>query len=306
MDVSIIYVNYNTSDLILNSIKSVKEKTKGITYELIVVDNDSKNDSLDSIKFQYPEVICIQSRSNLGFGKANNLGIERAKGKCILFLNPDTLLKNDAITILFSYLNENPNVGGCGGNLFDEYDNPTTSFARQFPSYWREIMSIFYIPSINFTYPKSIFFNKEKYPIKVAFIIGADLMIRQSLISEIGGFDPDFFMNYEETEFCKRITDAGFDIYSVPMAEIIHLEGRSSYIKQSRLFYLYEGQYIYYLKRYGSSGSLLIYYITQLKNYIRTIQFSLFYNKKKRLYWKMKLKTNNQAWNSFNQKKKNL
>ena len=302
MDVSIIYVNYKTSDLILNSIKSVKEKTKGIFYELIVVDNDSQDNSLELIKNRYPEVICIQSGENLGFGKANNLGLEKAKGDFVFFLNPDTLLKNDAISILYNFLVRNPNVGACGGNLFDEKNNPTTSFGRVYPSFCRGILSIFYIPPLFVRYPKSIFFNYEKNPINVAFIIGADLMIRRSVISSVGGFEPEFFMNYEETELCKRIRGSGFDIYSIPSAEIIHLEGRASYIKQSRLFFLYEGQYIYFRKVYGYKGALLIFYISQLKNYIRIFQFFMLYNKKKRLYWKMKLETNKHVWVLFNKK----
>ena len=92
--ISIVYVNYKTASLVIDSIKSVKENTTGVDYEIIVVDNASGDYSLDLIRKQYPEVICIQADDNLGFGKANNLALDQAKGDCILFLNPDTLLLN--------------------------------------------------------------------------------------------------------------------------------------------------------------------------------------------------------------------
>ena len=105
-------------------------------------------------------------------------------------------------------------------------------------------------------------------------------------------------MNYEETELCLRIHQSGWDIYSVPSAQITHLEGRASYIKQSRLYFLYEGQYIYFRKVYGISGCRLIFAITQLKSYIRILQFLLLGNSERRSYWKMKLETNRKVWNS--------
>ena len=123
----------------------------------------------------------------------------------------------------------------------------------------------------------------------MASVTGADLMVRRSVLSSIGGFDADFFMNYEETELCLRIHRSGWDIYSVPSAQITHLEGRASYIKQSRLYFLYEGQYIYFRKVYGIFGCRLIFAITQLKSYIRIFQFLLLGNRKRRAYWKMKL-----------------
>lgn len=304
MDVSIIYVNYKTSSLIINSIESVKKRTTDIQYEIIVVDNASENHSLEIIQEAYPDVICIQANENLGFGRANNLGISQAKGDYIFFLNPDTVLINNAIKELFSFIKTSKKIGACGGNLYDENNIPTTSFSRYYPSFLWELLSIFYISPIHFIYPASSYFNKENKPIAVASIIGADLMIKRSVLDEVGYFSPEFFMNYEETELCHRIHKAKYKIYSVPSAHITHLEGRASYIKQSRLYYLYEGQYIYFKKTYGIGGCRLIFAITQIKNYFRYILFLLFNHREKRSYWRMKLETNRNVWNS--KKIKNL
>ena len=155
MNISIVYVNYKTARLILDSIKSVKEKTEDVDYEIIVVDNASGDGSLELIQKQYPEVICVQADENMGFGRANNLGMTYASGDCILFLNPDTILRNDAIDKLYAYLIEHPDVGACGGNLYDERGLPTTSFSRSFPSFIWEFLSILYISPICLSFPRS-------------------------------------------------------------------------------------------------------------------------------------------------------
>lgn len=299
MDVSIIYVNYKTCDLLLNSIQSVREHTSGISYEIIVVDNHSEDASRERLLEQYPEVTYIQSEANVGFGRANNLGIKAARGQCVLFLNPDTLLINDAISLLFHYSQAHADVGACGGNLYDEEGNPASSFGRRFPSFTQEFLSIFYIPAFRLPYYKSQFFNHTSRPLQVASIVGADLMVKKEVLNKVGGFDPVFFMNYEETELCHRIHTTGYKVYSVPEARITHLEGRASYIKQSRLFFLYEGQYIYFHKLYGEKGAKRIYELTQLRNNMRLFLFRLLGNQRKTDYWKMKSETNKEVFNRF-------
>ena len=301
-DVSIIYVNYKTADLILDSIRSVKEKTSGIDYEIIVVDNHSEDQSLERIQQAYPEVVALRAPENLGFGRANNLGLTVATGRCVFFLNPDTLLRNDAIGILYRYLAGSPDVAACGGNLFDAEEGPTTSFSRIYPSFFWELMSIFYVKPIVFPHSRSHCFNYTGKPLSVASIIGADLMVRREVLDRVGAFDPRFFMNYEETELCRRIRGAGGRIHALPEAQITHLEGKAAYPNQSRLSFLYEGQYIYFNKVYGYGGCLLIYGITQMKNYLRIFQFVLLMNRERLAYWKMKTRTNRQVWASIKKK----
>lgn len=302
MDVSIIYVNYKTSQLIIDSISSVVEKTHGISYEIIVVDNNSGDNSFDDIKKAYPEVIYIQSGENLGFGRANNLGINIASGECLFFLNPDTLLMNNAIYILYKYLIDNSNAGACGGNLYNIDNTPTLSFSPVFPCFIQEFLSIFYLPVTLFSKSKSDCFNYTNLPLNVASITGADLMVKKNIINIVGAFDPVFFLNYEETDLCFRIKKAGYKVMSIPNAKIMHFEGKSDYISETRLFFLYQGQYIYYKKWYGNVGTKAIYIITYLKNLIRLIQFVLLNNEKKKKYWRFKKETNYRAFLSFNKK----
>lgn len=298
MKVSIIYVNYKTAGLLMESIASVRKRTRGVSYEIIVVDNDSGDGSLTRISAAFPEVTCLQAGDNLGFGRANNLGIERASGEYLLFLNPDTLLLNDAVSLLADFLDGHPDAAVCGGNLFDEEGKPTTSFSRHYPSFFWEALSILYLSPFSFPHPRSVYFNHTGRPLAVASVIGADLMARRSVIDRVGGFAPEFFMNYEETELCHRIRKAGYGIYSFPEARITHLEGRASYIKRSRLSFLYEGQYIYFRKVYGIFGCRLIYTLTQLKSRVRIAQFVVLRDERRLAYWRMKLATNREVWRS--------
>lgn len=227
MDVSIIIVNYNTLSLTKSCIDSVFEKTEGIEFEVILVDNNSADGSRDLFSAD-SRIKYIYNDTNLGFGRANNLGLSYAVGRNILFLNSDTLLINNAIKILSDYLDSNINVGGCGGNLYYEDLTPNLSFVRHYPSLIWEINALFHgIPSRLLRYDNSMF-NFSNEPCSVAYIWGADLMIRKSLLDRYGAFDNDFFMYFEETELCHRLTTKGYNIMSVPQAQIIHLNGKST------------------------------------------------------------------------------
>lgn len=229
MDVSVVIVNYNTRKLTGECIDSIFEKTSGITFEVIVIDNASQDGSIEAFRND-PRIVFIDSPENLGFGKANNLGIEQAKGRNILFLNSDTLLLNNALKILSDYLDNNPTVGACGGNLYGEDLKPQVSFEQTCPSIYGYLDNILLNGISILRFGRSIKFNYHGKPMQVAYISGADLMIPKKVLEKTGGFDPAFFMYYEKIELCRRVIRTGYKIVSVPAAEIIHLEGRSCVI----------------------------------------------------------------------------
>lgn len=228
MDISIIVVNYNTINLVIDSIDSILQKTIGITYEIIIVDNNSSDNSEKILYQKYQNsIIFIPLMENIGFGRANNEGIKISKGRNILFLNPDTLLINNAIKILSDYLDTHAEVGACGGNLYDENLEPTISYEMNFPSIFYEID--FYCGRILscLFYGKNSKFNFTENIKSVAYISGADLMIRKKDLDVVGFFNDKFFMYYEETELCFRIKKNGFQLKNIPQARIQHLEGKS-------------------------------------------------------------------------------
>lgn len=133
--VSVILVSYNTRELTINAIRSVYEKTQNVTFEIILVDNDSHDNTVERVEEIFPSVICIKNKENYGFGYANNIGAKIAKGEYIFLLNTDTILINNAIKILADYLDVHSvdnNVVAVCGNLYDENHNPATSYSRLF------------------------------------------------------------------------------------------------------------------------------------------------------------------------------
>ena len=255
MDVSIIIVNYNTKELLLNCLSSVIKETKNINYEIIVVDNNSCDNSVNKIRENFPQVKIIQLSDNIGFGRANNQGIKIANGKYIFCLNPDTLLISNAVKILFDFLEQNQNAGAVGGNLFDKNMKPAYSFG-----YGDDIISLFFRKTIlkwvyrsEFKRIKNYEKNRDKTKIQeVNNVTGADLMIRKSVLDEVGCFNENFFMYFEETELETRIRRAGYKIFFVPESKIIHLEDKYRNNKHSSK-YFYESFIEYYRICYGEA-----------------------------------------------------
>lgn len=251
MDVSIIIVNYNTSKLILDCVKSIKEKTDSISYEIIVVDNNSPHDDGLILLAENPDVIFIKALENLGFGRANNLGTKHASGEYFFFLNPDTMLINNAIYEMVNFLKTNSGVGACGGNLFDAEGRPTHSYSRLFPSIIKEIDYALRRGISKMIFGHNHEFNHTGKALEVAFVTGADLMIPRSVWNSVGGFSDDFFMYFEETELEYRINKAGFRVYSIPTAKIVHLEGKSFTLNVEREKRILRGRFVYFHKVYG-------------------------------------------------------
>jgi len=290
MDVSIIIVNYNTFALTKAAIESVFEKTEGITYEVILVDNNSPDESGKQLQGYFSsKIVYIQSPENVGFGRANNLGIEKVKGRNIFLLNPDTLLLNNAVKILSDFLNNNPNVGVCGGNLYDILIQPAQSFVRYLPSLYWELDVLLHGLLSKIRYSKNVYFNHIGSPLNVGYIIGADMMIRKAVFDEVGVFDPDFFMYYEETELSYRIKQKGYQIKSVPDAKIIHLEGQSLKISDVKIKYFLNGRKIYYQKNKKVMQRIAVDIVYVLTCITRIFIFTLLANKYKVNMWLIRL-----------------
>ena len=226
MDVSIVIVNYNTLLLVKNCIDSIIAKTACVNYEIIVVDNASTDNSKEYFSND-TRIKYIYNEKNLGFGLANNVGIKIAKGRNIFLLNPDTLLLNNAIKILSDFLDKHPKVGCCGGNLYNADLEPIHSYSMMLPSYLWELNLLFASKIEKILWGKNAQFNHTLKNRKVGYICGADMMLRRSVLDQVGCFSDRFFLYYEDTELSYRIKQAGYEIISVPKAEIQHLVGKS-------------------------------------------------------------------------------
>lgn len=291
MDVSVIIVNYHSASQVIECIHSIFEKTKGITFEIIVVDNASGEEDISKISNTFGKKIkMIVSNENLGFGKANNLGAMNASGKYLFLLNPDTVLVNNAIYILWDYMENNPSCGVSGGNLYAPEMTPAPSYCLRFDDLeterksaaWKKIIgdklqqkfrSKFLSGEIMFKNE----FNHSNEVQKVAYIFGADMMLPKSLFDSVSGFDPDFFMYAEEEEISWRITQKGYSIMNVPDAKIIHLEGvtvKPQNTFSERQFQMrLNGAMVYFKKRFGMEGVHKFYQL-RLKRYDRLAQIA--------------------------------
>lgn len=272
-DVSIIYVSYNTKELTINSLRSLYQFTKNISLEIILVDNDSKDDTVPKIRELFPEVIVLENKRNVGFGQANNQAMEIAKGKYLFLLNTDTYLINNAIEILFDFMEEKRNrlVGVVGAKLFKE-DLSYCVAAGPFPDFRSFVKGSFW----------KLFFSKEYFsqeankqevnknaPYEVDYVSGADFFVRKNIIKQIGGFDKRFFMYSEETELTFRMKKniPGSKTMIVPDARIVHIgQGSDTKGKQSKKFKYQriKSKATYYRITEGWIAGAL-YYITALK-----------------------------------------
>ena len=259
MDVSIIIVNYNTRDLLHDCIQSIHDVTAEISYEVIVVDNASDDGSLEMVKNRHPDVKVLESRKNLGFGRGNNWGMRQATGKYCLLLNPDSRLVNNAVKIMFDFMEnaENCEIGVCGANLCDVSLKPAVSFGR-FPTLGS--MILYSLPlSQRFRNDEGLVMDEGREPFAVDFVTGADFFVRRELIDSTGGFDEKYFAYYEETDLAYRLSQEGHQSVIVPSARIIHLEGKSFNNALKRKKIMYESS-LYYLSKYDECKLLFKLY----------------------------------------------
>jgi GT2 family glycosyltransferase len=285
MDVSVIIVNYNTVSYLTDAIDSVLEKTKDIEFEIIVVDNNSSDNSKFILEEKYGgRVIYLGLAKNVGFGQANNIGAAAARGRNLFLLNPDTVLLDNAIKILSDFLDRNAHVAVCGGNLFDEAHWPACSFCRLFPSIADELNRLFLNFPARIFYGRNMTFNYTNKPVEVAFVIGADMMTRKSIFDDLAGFDKDFFMFFEEIELEYRIHRLGYKIFNVPDAHIVHLEGKS--ISNAARYPKYlAARSIYLNKTQKRTAIFLINIVFYVEAVFRLVIFTVMGNKEKIALW---------------------
>ena len=297
MDVSIIIVSYNTEELLKNCLASLYEYSSGFTFEVLVIDNNSQDGSVRMLEKNYQAVRIIRSAENLGFGPANNEAAKYAEGNYLLFLNSDMLLLNNAIYILFNTLEKDPRIGICGGNLFTSDLKPAVSFSQNMPGIGTDIDYFFGNLFSKMRYHGNVYFNSTPKILHLnGYSSGADLMIHRSLFSLNNGFDPSFFMYYEETELTYRIRKQNFLIGSVPAAKFIHLEGGSEPSKKKTAIRSFTSKYLYFKKTEQEKRipiSHLLFVMTAVQ---RIVIFALSGKKEKVKEWRNLLQWEQEAY----------
>ena len=290
MDVSVIIVNYNTSQLTIQAISSLYACVDEGTYEVIVVDSSSTED-LSALKSfcEEKEIRLVLLDENVGFGMANNKGARYAKGRNLFFMNPDIILLNNAVKILSDYLDTHPGVAACGGNLFTEDQRPSHSYSFFMPSITQEVDFICGRVISKLLYPKDAEFNPTENPMRVAYICGADLMVKREIFEKEEGFSPDFFLYYEETDLQQRMRQDGYEIYSVPQARAIHLDGRSFRFSEEREMHAFNGRNAYFRKHHPAFYHYVSNLINKTALSVGVLLYSLLGKKEKKEKYRFRL-----------------
>ena len=232
MDVSVIIVNYNTLQMTQECIDSVFNKTKDVEYEVILVDNASTDGSKEHFE-KDDRIRYIYSNENLGFGRANNLGYNYAKGNFLFFLNSDTILLNNAVKdflLNMSMIEEKIAVMGCiltdrEGKVthsYGKFPNLKFIFFRSLPAFIKKV----FVNFLGFDYAPQFVISNNCF--EVDYVTGADIFMRRSVADKLGLFDPDFFMYYEEVEMQYRYKTQGYKNCIINSPQIQHLEGGSN------------------------------------------------------------------------------
>jgi len=228
MDLSIIIINWNSSEYVRNCIKSLYNHTKGTGFEVIVIDNGSYDSCGRMVASEFPRVRFFQSRENLGFAKANNYGSQKATGEYLLFLNPDTEVIDDAISGMLSLMQGLPDAAVLGCKLLNSDGSLQTSCVQTFPTILNQV---FDSDMINRQLPVFTTGNvaySAKGPAKVEMISGACMMIRKEVFEEVGNFSPEYFMYTEDLDLCYKTHQAGYANYYTGAYSVIHHGGGSS------------------------------------------------------------------------------
>jgi len=254
LDLSIILVNTNNGTVIRPCLDSIFRFTEGIEYEVIVVDNGSTDGSLEMLKRDYGSRIrLVENGANLGFCKANNRGMTQAEGRAVILLNSDTELRDNALKTLYDYLFADEKMGACGGVLIYPGGAPQFSYGF-YPSFprmlWITLSGLLGIKAGR--KEQAVVPGNEKNPFRVEYICGADLMMKKTVLDEVGLLDERFFIYFEETDLCRRITQAGYGIWLRPDVKIVHhIEGSFRERKRMREIIFYTSMFKYFEKHYG-------------------------------------------------------
>jgi len=238
--ISIIIPSWNTKGLLRNCLKSL-----GSSYEIIVVDNGSTDGSPVMVEKEFPHVLLIKNKKNLGFGAANNQGMKRAKGDYLLLLNSDTIVKDKAPLLMAKYLKEYKEVGVVGCQLLNK-DGSLQPSAGPFPGLKIALIMLFLEHWFGDLVRSSFKTAKE-----VDWVMGAAFMLRREILEKVGFMDEGLFMYMDEVEYSLRIKKAGYKVVFYPRAQIIHLwEGSSRTGRTDPILNIYRGLIYFYKKHY--------------------------------------------------------
>lgn len=277
---SIIIVNYNVKDLLKNCIQSCLHAIKTIDAEIIIVDNNSNDGSKEFITRVFPQVKWIQNSANLGFSKANNIGVSYSKGNYLLILNPDTIVKPDVFEKIIPFAEHAKKFGALGVRITDENNHYRPESKRNYPNPKNTFDKLFSQLFFSKSKKSKGYYNTElgEYDIgKVEILTGCFFFTTKKIYTEVGGFDEAYFMYGEDIDLSYTILKAGYQNYYYGKTSIIHYKGAATKIDKSYYKNFYNAMEIFVRKYFKKPFVMYIFLLFGLKirYYLALLIFSM-------------------------------
>jgi len=254
-EVSIILVNYNDKPHLQECLLSLEENAQGISFEVIVVDNNSSDGSQEFIEKNYSQAKLIRNLKNIGFARANNQGIKESKGEFILFLNTDTLVYPKALEYLLGEMKNDRQVGAAGPTLLRGDNAYQVSFGGRVNFFQELVQKCF----LNSYYKLRLKIGQKKRWVR--WLSGACLLTRKEILEDVGFFDENFFIYFEDIDLCFRIRKKGLKLLFLPQARVFHRGGATTLRKKTFSRYEYRKSQLYFYRKHNSSLSLFFLWV---------------------------------------------
>ena len=247
---SIIILSYNTQELLKQCLTSIFKHIHGIQFEVIIVDNNSHDGSVEMVKKNFPKVLLIENKENAGFAKGANVGAQKARGEYLLFLNSDTTMIDQGVRNMISYMEKYPGVAIVGGNLQNHEGGTSKSFG-EFLTLPEVILMLFFDRGRK---------KDRKTVSPVEWVSGGYMLVRAAVFDKIGGFDEHFFMYLEDMELCYRVKKDGLNVVYYPDAKVKHV-GQGSSNRSFAIVNIYRGLQYFYKKHRSLPEYLLLKFL---------------------------------------------
>jgi GT2 family glycosyltransferase len=261
IDLSVIVVTWNVRELARECLLALAAATKGITSELIVVDNASSDGTAEMVAREFPQVTLLRNDANLGFARANNRGMEVAQGRYFVLLNSDTISPAGSLAAMVAFMDEHPRAGGASPRLVRPDGSPQPYAFGDDPSPVYLLRRALARVSMRYLHDWSV-----SEPARTGWVSGACLFARREAVDQVGGLDERIFMYFEDNDWCRRMRLAGWEVWYNPRAEIIHIGGASlNQNPRARAAY-YESLAYFYRKHYGPLAGAVMKAVVGLRN----------------------------------------
>ena len=256
-DLSVILVSFNDWDHLEKCLDSLRAFQSRIDTEIVVLDNNSSDGSPDFVRRRFPEVKLVCNSENKGFARASNLGIRASTGEFVLFLNTDTVADAEAVIRLLENIRQKASIGAVGPALMKDRRTYQISFGRKVDFFSQLVQKAFF----NLYYSRKL--KRDKEIREVGWLSGACLMARRKALEEVGGFDENYFLYFEDIDLCYRIREKGWTLQYCPEAHILHIGGTSASLKKKSIRYQYRKSQLYFYRKHtsGLSQKLLRLYL---------------------------------------------